>query len=280
MIVAFTNHKGGVGKTTLTLAFAMYLKRRYSDKNILLVDTDPQSNLTISLTDLIPQYTLLDAFRDVIDGNLSNPRRYVWESEILPDFFILPSTLNMIKEEPTFTIGAFRPTELLRTVLEPLRDFFDFILVDTPPSLGLWTKNALMAADYVVVPTLFDNISLFGLNDILFAVRAAQQYRGGKPILLGVIGNRLDLRYKVHHRNYLAIKKNLRGLFVEPAIPTSSRGAGNAKALYSALVKGDRARLRDSLITVFDALIERIESGGGWDVKEEEEAEAQARRSG
>jgi len=264
LVITFANHKGGVGKTTLTLALAFYLKNRFPDKNVLLIDLDPQSNLTTSLTLGIPSKTVLDAFHDVIKGEFEDSRIYVWESDVIPGYYLLPSSLDMIKEESQLAVSAFKPTELLQPITESAAQYYDFIIIDTPPSLGLWTRNALMASDYVIVPTLFDDISLYGLNDILLQVYMARQNRGDRPVLAGIIGNRLDLRYKVHHRNYQMLKKNMGDRFVEPPIPTSSRGAGSVKTLYNAIIKGDRARLRNSLIGVFDAILKRIE--------EEEEA--------
>ena len=91
MVITFANHKGGVGKTTLTLALAFYLKNRFPDKNVLLIDLDPQSNLTTSLTLGIPSKTVLDAFHDVIKGEFEDSRIYVWESDVIPGIIYYPA---------------------------------------------------------------------------------------------------------------------------------------------------------------------------------------------
>mgnify|MGYP000197394108 CR=1 FL=1 len=279
MIITFANHKGGVGKTTLTLAFAIYLSNRFPNKRILLIDVDPQSNLTASLIGTIPTKNVMDAFYDVVRGSFDDCRVYIWESDVLPGYHIIPSTLDMIKVESQLTTTAFKPTELLRPIIQSAKQHYDFILIDTPPSLGLWTRNALMATDHVIVPTLFDNISLYGLNDILLQISLARQNRGAYPKLAGIIGNRLDLRYKVHHRNYQVLKKNMGEKFVEPPIPTSSRTTGSAKMLYNAIVKGDRARLRRSLLAVFDAIYQRMESEASENEHKEEKEEIAVREN-
>ena len=145
MIIATAMQKGGVGKTTTALAVGAELA--HSGRRVLLVDLDPQSNLTQGLgfdpTELIGS-SVYEAML-----NPDQAESYKLHSEIGVD--LLPATLELAGAEIAFA-GRFGRELLLRNTLAPLRRSYDFIIIDSPPSLGLFTVNALTAADSIIVP--------------------------------------------------------------------------------------------------------------------------------
>lgn len=173
MIIAVTNHKGGVGKTTSTLNIGYGLADK--GERVLLVDMDAQANLTqcAGMEGRTP--TVYDAMH----GGTAEPLK------IKDRLFILPSTLDLSGAEPEFNGEAGREF-ILAELLEPLLPSFDYILIDTPPSLGLLTVNALTAADEVYIPLQAQYLAVHGVNKMLEAIEKIQK-RVNKRLKLGGI---------------------------------------------------------------------------------------------
>lgn len=144
-IIATAMQKGGVGKTTTTLALGAELARHGA--RVLLCDLDPQSSLTEGLG--IDPGTLQRSIYDVLLHPQADPSFATIHTAYGLD--LLPATLTLAGAELTFA-GRFGRELLLRTALTPIRASYDYILIDSPPSLGLFTVNALVAADIVLIP--------------------------------------------------------------------------------------------------------------------------------
>ncbi len=154
-IISISNQKGGVGKTTTANALAVNLKEK--GYKVLAVDLDPQGNLSFSAgadTDLSA------TIYDVLKGELKT--QYAIQRGTVID--IIPSNILLSSIELEFT-GAQREF-LLRNALKPLVPLYDYILIDTPPALGILTVNAFTASDYVLVPMLSDIFSLQGITQL------------------------------------------------------------------------------------------------------------------
>lgn len=152
MIISFSNFKGGVLKTTSTINIGASLAR--SGKRVLLIDLDPQFNLTQSLK--VPDK--VTSIYNVLTGRAA-PECYE-QSERL---FILPSAFDLVQAE-TELAGQFRREYLLEGVVKTLRHEYDYILIDCPPSLGLLTINALVASDLTFVPVAAEYLALQGFT--------------------------------------------------------------------------------------------------------------------
>ncbi len=173
MIIAITNHKGGVGKTTSVLNIGSGLAAR--GERVLLIDLDPQANLTqcAGMEGRAP--TVYDAMHS-------------GKAEPLPvtkGLDILPATLDLSGAEPEFSGEAGREF-ILSELLEPLLPKYDYILIDTPPSLGLLTINALTAAQEVYIPLQAQFLAVHGVTKMLEAIEKIQR-RVNKRLKLGGI---------------------------------------------------------------------------------------------
>ena len=165
-IVAVTNQKGGVGKTTtaINLATAMALGGR----RVLLVDVDPQGNLT-SGVGLKGQRGSAGTIYEALTTDIGDGDGIVLPTRV-DNLFLIPADRNLTGAEIELVPLAARERRLQR-VLDPLRERFDYLVIDCPPSLGLLTLNALVAADAVLIPLHCEYFALEGLADLVSTMR-------------------------------------------------------------------------------------------------------------
>ncbi|HRP67961.1 MAG TPA: ParA family protein [Turneriella sp.] len=166
VVLSITNQKGGVAKTTTALALAYAFARRETEKKILLVDLDSQRNATSILLgsrEITPEnsvYALFQGKKNV--GAMLHPTK-------LKNFFIIPSSLHLVEVESQLT-GAIDGFFRLNDAIETLRHEFDYIIFDCPPSLSIITINAMVAADFLLVPLQISKFSIDGIQNIRDAV--------------------------------------------------------------------------------------------------------------
>jgi chromosome partitioning protein len=174
-VITIANQKGGVGKTTtaINLAAALALEGR----SVLLVDIDPQANATSGLGrrgERAPGGTIYDALMGAADPPVSSAAQFILPTSI-PNLHLVPATRDLAGAEIEL-IAVPERERRLSMFIAPLRASFDFIIIDSPPSLGLLTLNALVAADRVLIPLHCEYFALEGLADLvatLGRVRAA-----------------------------------------------------------------------------------------------------------
>ena len=181
MILVIANQKGGVGKTTTTFNLSAALA--FMGKRVLLVDTDPQAHSTVSCVTDPSQYD--KSLYDVLVNSTEKIKDIIVKSSI-PGLEVAISKISMAKLEPillTEIDAHFR----LKDVIEPVRNKYDFILIDTPPTLGLITINALVAANYLIIPIQSSYLSLEGTNDLLDTIEKVRKNINAKLEILGVV---------------------------------------------------------------------------------------------
>ncbi len=181
-VITFSNHKGGVGKTTSTVNVGVALSEM--GQKVLLIDLDPQANLTQSFGITKVNFNIYEA--------LIGKYELRWTS-ISENLDVVPSTLDLSGAE--IELGAEPGREfILRELIEPIRDQYDYILLDTPPSLGLLTVNALTSADAVYIPLQAEYLALQGLTKLTTVIRKIQRRLNRKLELGGVFLTQYDRR--------------------------------------------------------------------------------------
>ena len=201
MILVIANQKGGVGKTTTTFNLSAALA--FMGKRVLLVDTDPQAHSTVSCVTNPSQYD--KSLYDVLVNSTDKIKDIVVKSSI-PGLEVAISRISMAKLEPillTEIDAHFR----LKDVIEPVKNKYDFILIDTPPTLGLITINALVAANYLIIPIQSSYLSLEGTNDLLDTIEKVRKNINAKLEILGVVITLHDNRTNIAKDAANRIKK-------------------------------------------------------------------------
>ena len=174
--IVVSNQKGGVGKTTTTNALAVNLKAR--GFRVLAVDLDPQGNLSFSMgADTENSATIYD----VLKGELKT--QFAIQRTALVD--IIPSNILLSSVELEFT-GNEREY-LLKNALHPVESMYDYILIDSPPALGILTVNAFTTSDYVIVPMLSDIFSLQGITQLFETIDRVKTFCNPHITMLGIL---------------------------------------------------------------------------------------------
>jgi len=188
MILAITNQKGGVGKTTT----AINLAAAFASKGLrtLLVDLDPQANATMSFLDV---QAIEKTIYDVLVDNACPLRDVLRLAGKVPNLAVGPSSIALAKLEAKL-IGELDSHFRLKDVLEPLRGEYDYILLDTPPTLGIITVNALVAATHVLVPIQSSYFALEGTDDLLETVEKVKARANPQLQILGAVITLFDKR--------------------------------------------------------------------------------------
>ncbi len=194
-IISLLNHKGGVGKTTSAINIGAGLVEL--GRKVLLIDLDPQANLTLSLGIPRQKYTIYEALRG--------------ESELVPftireGFDVVTSTLDLSSAEMELINEAGREF-IMRELFETVIEEYDYIIIDCPPSLGLLTLNALTSSNYVYIPLQTEFLALQGLAKIKQIIDKVRFRLNKKLTIGGVIATMYDAR-KVLNRDVVdTIKK-------------------------------------------------------------------------
>lgn len=191
MVIAVTNQKGGVGKTTTCVNMSAALA--LMGYKVLLVDMDPQAHSTISIVLNPSQYQ--KCLFDVLMDKSTSIDEIIVKSTV-PGLDVAPSKISMAKLEPAL-IGEFDGHYRLRDSLNPVKAKYDFIFIDTPPTLGLITLNALVAATHILIPIQSSYLCLEGTDDLLETIDKVKRIANPDLEILGVIITLHDKRTNI-----------------------------------------------------------------------------------
>ena len=192
-VISLVNQKGGVGKTTTSINLAASLGKL--GKKSLLVNLDPQGNCTTGLG--VNKGNIKYSIYDVLNGTVEAKKAIVKTGFTL--LSIIPATINLAGLdiellEKGYQNAAFKKNEQLRNALEPIKDNYDFIIIDCPPSLGLLTTNALVASDSVIIPVQCEFFALEGITQLLNTIIMTQTRLNPNLKIEGVLLTLLDSR--------------------------------------------------------------------------------------
>jgi len=190
-VITISNHKGGVGKTTSTINIGAGLNKL--GKKVLLIDLDPQANLSQSLGILEPEATIYGAIRG------EYPLQPV---EIVKGLDLIPSTLDLSGAEIELSSETGREY-ILQELIEPFRSSYHYILIDSPPSLGLLTINAFTASDQIFIPLQAQYLAMQGLSKLIEVIDKIKRRLNRELTLGGVFVTQYDSR-KVLNRDVVA----------------------------------------------------------------------------
>jgi len=239
-IIAVVNQKGGVGKSTTSINLAACLAQ--ADKQVLLIDSDPQGNTTSGLG--IEKKTLTHCIYDLLVNDLHLEK--VLQKTEINNLDLIPATIQLAGAEIELVSAISRETKL-KKVLEKT-DKYDYIIIDCPPSLGLLTLNALTAAHSVIIPIQCEYYALEGLTQLLNTIGIVQKHLNASLEIEGILLTMYDHRTNLGQQVAEEVKNFLPDKVYKTVIPRNIRlseapSFGQPIIIYDPKSKGAQAYL-------------------------------------
>lgn len=215
-IIAIANQKGGVGKTTTSINLSASLAAK--GKKILVIDTDPQGNTTSGFG--IDKNNLDNTVYELILGECSIQECII--KDIIQNVSIIPSNVNLAATEIEL-IGVDKKEFILRNEVDWIKDQYDFIIIDCPPSLNMLTINAMTTADTVLVPIQCEYYALEGLSQLIHTVNLVRERLNPDLDIEGIVFTMYDSRTNLSMQVVENVKSHLNHKIYETVIPRNIR---------------------------------------------------------
>ncbi len=241
-VLCVANQKGGVGKTTTAVNLAASLAA--AERRVLLVDVDPQSNASSGVGVRLERGEV--STYDVLLGRA--PLAEAVRPTQVPHLSVVPSAPDLAGAEVELVARPRRELRL-RSALQAVRDEYDFVFLDCPPSLGLLTVNALVASDGVIIPLQCEYYALEGLSQLLRTVRAVRRSFNPRLDIEGIVLTMFDTRNNLSHQVADEVRRHFRSKVFRSVIPRNVRlseapSHGKPALLYDIRSAGAQSYLR------------------------------------
>ena len=240
-IIALANQKGGVGKTTTTINLAASLATL--EKSVLVVDADPQANASSGLGVDIKEVDC-SLYECIIDH--ADVRDAIYTTDI-DGLDIIPSHIDLVGAEIEM-LNINNREKVIKTLLDPLKNEYDYILIDCSPSLGLITVNSLTAADSVIIPVQCEYFALEGISKLLNTIKIIKSKLNPKLEIEGFLLTMYDSRLRLANQIYDEVKRHFQELVFKTVIQrnvklSESPSHGLPVILYDADSTGSKNHL-------------------------------------
>ncbi|MCP4051286.1 MAG: ParA family protein [bacterium] len=240
-VISVTNQKGGVGKTTTAINLASYLSENGS--KTLIVDMDPQANATSGVG--INKDRVRETVYDLLLGNLSGDLEKVLYPTPFENLHIVPSSKELAGAEIELVSIVSRET-LLKNSLTKLRKYYEYIIIDCPPSLGLLTVNSLVASDKVIIPVQCEYFALEGIAGLINTLTLVKDSCNPDLEICGIVLTMFDKRTALNKQVVENARLYFNDLIFETVVPrnirlTEAPSHGLPIALYSPDSRGAMA---------------------------------------
>jgi len=236
-IIAIANQKGGVGKTTTAVNVSSILAKK--GKKVMIIDCDPQGNATSGLgIEKTSDYSIYDVLMNEVDINLT------LQDTCLKTLKICPANMNLAGAEVEL-VNQMSREQRMKNALDEVRELFDFIIIDCPPSLGLVTLNAFTAANSVLIPVQCEYFALEGLGQLLNTINVVKKHLNKNLEIEGAVLTMYDSRTNLSNEVVKEVKKYFDDKVYKTVIPRNIKlseapSYGMPIILYDEKSKGAR----------------------------------------
>ena len=217
-VIAIANQKGGVGKTTTSINLSACLAEK--GKKVLLIDMDSHGNTTSGFG--FEKNELDKTVYEVLREEVSIEEAIIPVEECFENLFLIPANRNLAGAEIEL-VTRENMQHILKKQLEPIKDEYDFIVIDCPPALGMLTVNAMTAADSVLVPIQCEFYALDGLSQLIYTIELIQESLNPDLYIEGVVFTMYDARTNLSLQVVENVKDNLKQTIYKTIIPRNVR---------------------------------------------------------
>lgn len=247
-VICIFNQKGGVGKTTTNINLCSYLAM--NGYKVLAIDIDPQGNTTSGLG--LDKRKINYSMYDVLTSNVSLSE-IIKKSEIIDNFYIAPSNMNLAAAEVEI-VGQEEREKVLKNKIDEIKDQYDFIFIDCPPSLGVLTLNALTASNSVLIPIQCEFYALEGVGQLMSTIQLIKRYLNTTLEIEGVIMSMYDSRTRLCNEVVDEIKIHFKEKVYDTFIPRNVKLAESPSFGLPIMLYDDKCKGAEA----FEALTEEF----------------------